>query len=418
MAKLKEKRMKKKVLALVLCLALVTALVIGLVACNPEKERKVEFQPIAKEDIKIGLICLHDDKSTYDKNFIDAMKEAVKNLGLKDSQLIIKTGIPETGECYDAAVELVESGCNIIFGDSFGHESHLMRAAEEFTNVRFFHATGTKAHTEKLGNYFNAFASIYEGRYLAGVAAGLKLAELYGNGDGSKVSAENAKIGYVGAFPYAEVKSGYTAFFLGVRSVVPAATMDVKFTGRWYDEQIEKTTAEALIKGGCKLISQHADSMGAPTACKEANIPNVTYNVSTEKECRGTYIVGSRINWAPYFEFMVNSAINNTEIPYDWTGTVDGSSVELLELGSAAAEGTQAKLDEVAKKLKDGTLNVFDTKSFTVGGKEVTTFMADVDDDGTFTADTEVIKDGVLMESKFRSAPYFTLDIDGITTLK
>ena len=194
--------------------------------------------------------------------------------------------------------------------------------------------------------------------------------------------------------------------------------MDVKFTGSWYDEQIEKTTAEALIKGGCKLISQHADSMGAPTACKEANIPNVTYNVSTEKECRGTYIVGSRINWAPYFEFMVNSAINNTEIPYDWTGTVDGGSVELLELGSAAAEGTQAKLDEVAKKLKDGTLNVFDTKSFTVGGKEVTTFMADVDDDGTFTADTEVIKDGVLMESKFRSAPYFTLDIDGITTLK
>lgn len=409
--------MKKKVLALVLCLALVTALVIGLVACNPETERKVEFQPIAKDDIKIGLICLHDDKSTYDKNFIDAMKEAVKTLGLKDSQLIIKTGIPETAECYDAAAELVEKGCNIIFGDSFGHETHLMRAAEEFTNVRFFHATGTKAHTEKLGNYFNAFASIYEGRYLAGVAAGMKLAELYGNGDGAKVSAENAKIGYVGAFPYAEVKSGYTAFFLGVRSVVPAATMDVKFTGSWYDEATEKATAEALIKGGCKLISQHADSMGAPTACKEAKIPNVTYNVSTEKDCKGTYIVGSRINWAPYFEFMVNSAINNTEIPYDWTGTVDTKSVELLELGSAAAAGTQAKLDEVAAKLKAGTLNVFDTNSFTVKGKKVESFVADVDDDGTFSADTEVIKDGVLWESKFRSAPYFTLDIDGITTL-
>lgn len=417
MAKLKEKRMKKKVLALVLCLALVTALVIGLVACNPETERKVEFQPIAKDDIKIGLICLHDDKSTYDKNFIDAMKEAVKTLGLKDSQLIIKTGIPETAECYDAAAELVEKGCNIIFGDSFGHETHLMRAAEEFTNVRFFHATGTKAHTEKLGNYFNAFASIYEGRYLAGVAAGMKLAELYGNGDGAKVSAENAKIGYVGAFPYAEVKSGYTAFFLGVRSVVPAATMDVKFTGSWYDEATEKATAEALIKGGCKLISQHADSMGAPTACKEAKIPNVTYNVSTEKDCKGTYIVGSRINWAPYFEFIVNSAINNTEIPYDWTGTVDTKSVELLELGSAAAAGTQAKLDEVAAKLKAGTLNVFDTNNFTVKGKKVESFMADVDDDGTFSADTEVIKDGILWESKFRSAPYFTLDIDGITTL-
>ncbi len=408
MAKLKEKRMKKKVLALVLCLALVTALVIGLVACNPEEETN---------GIKIGLICLHDDKSTYDKNFIDAMKEAVKNLGMKDSQLVIKTGIPEDAKCYDAAVELVEEGCDIIFGDSFGHETHLMRAAEEFPNVRFFHATGTKAHTEKLGNYFNAFASIYEGRYLAGVAAGMKLAELYGNGDGSKVSAANAKIGYVGAFPYAEVKSGYTSFFLGVRSVVPAATMDVKFTGSWYNEATEKTTAEALIEGGCKLISQHADSMGAPTACKEKGIPNVTYNVSTEKDCKGTYIVGSRINWAPYYKFIVESTINNTKIPYDWTGTVESGSVELLELGSAAAAGTKAKLDEVAAKLKAGTLNVFDTKSFTVGGKEVTSFMADVDDDGTFSADTEVIKDGVLMESKFRSAPYFTLDIDGITIL-
>ena len=178
MAKLKEKRMKKKVLALVLCLALVTALVIGLVACNPEEERVVNLKPIAKEDIKIGLICLHDEQSTYDKNFIDAMEEAVSELGLKKDQLIIKKGIPETEKCYNTAVELVEQGCNIIFADSFGHEDHIMRAAEEYTDVRFFHATGTKAHTADLGNYFNAFASIYEGRYLAGVAAGMELVRL------------------------------------------------------------------------------------------------------------------------------------------------------------------------------------------------------------------------------------------------
>ena len=415
MAKLKEKRMKKKVLALVLCLALVTALVIGLVACNPEEERVVNLKPIAKEDIKIGLICLHDEQSTYDKNFIDAMKEAVNELGLRKDQLVIKTGIPETEKCYNTAVELVEQGCNIIFADSFGHEDHIMRAAEEYTSVRFFHATGTKAHTAKLGNYFNAFASIYEGRYLAGVAAGMKLNEMIESG---KITAEQAKIGYVGAWPYAEVKSGYTSFFLGVRSIVPNATMEVKFTSSWYDEAAENTTAKALIERGCKLISQHADSMGAPNACKEKGIPNVTYNVSTENDCKDSYVIGSRINWAPYYKYIVEATIKNETIPYDWTGTLQSDSVQLLEIGKAAAAGTAEKLAEVKAALENGTLNVFDTNNFTVNGKHITSFFADVDDAGDYVPETEVVANGILKESAFRSAPYFTLDIDGITLLK
>ncbi|HAT84113.1 MAG TPA: BMP family ABC transporter substrate-binding protein [Clostridiales bacterium] len=410
--------MKKKVFALVLCLALVTALVIGLVACNPEEERVVNLQPIAKDDIKIGLICLHDEQSTYDKNFIDAMKEAVNELGLREDQLVIKTGIPENEKCYNTAVELVEQGCNIIFADSFGHEDHIMRAAEEYTSVRFFHATGTKAHTAQLGNYFNAFASIYEGRYLAGVAAGMKLVELYGDKEDGKVSDENAKIGYVGAYPYAEVKSGYTSFFLGVRSIVPNATMEVKFTSSWYDEAAENATAKSLIERGCKLISQHADSMGAPNACKEKGIPNVTYNVSTENDCEGSYVIGSRINWAPYYKYIVEATIKNETIPYDWTGTLQSGSVELLELGKAAAQGTAEKLAEVKAALQNGTLNVFDTNNFTVDGKHITSFLADVDDAGDYVPETEVVENGILKESAFRSAPYFTLDIDGITLLK
>ena len=410
--------MKKKVFALVLCLALVTALVIGLVACNPEEERVVNLQPIAKDDIKIGLICLHDEQSTYDKNFIDAMKEAVNELGLREDQLVIKTGIPENEKCYNTAVELVEQGCNIIFADSFGHEDHIMRAAEEYTSVRFFHAIGTKAHTAQLGNYFNAFASIYEGRYLAGVAAGMKLVELYGDKEDGKVSDENAKIGYVGAYPYAEVKSGYTSFFLGVRSIVPNATMEVKFTSSWYDEAAENATAKSLIERGCKLISQHADSMGAPNACKEKGIPNVTYNVSTENDCEGSYVIGSRINWAPYYKYIVEATIKNETIPYDWTGTLQSGSVELLELGKAAAQGTAEKLAEVKAALQNGTLNVFDTNNFTVDGKHITSFLADVDDAGDYVPETEVVENGILKESAFRSAPYFTLDIDGITLLK
>jgi len=409
--------MKKKVFALVLCLVMVTALVVTLVACN-EEERVVNLQAISKENIKIGLICLHDDKSTYDKNFIDAMYKAVENLGLdKEKQLVIKTNVKENQECYDAAVDLVEQGCNVIFADSFGHEDYIMKAAWEYPNVRFCHATGTKAHTSDYGNYYNAFASIYEGRYLAGVAAGMKLVSLYGDENG-KVSDENAKIGYVGAYAYAEVKSGYTSFFLGVRSIVENATMKVKFTSSWFDQPAEKAAALALIEDGCKLISQHADSMGAPTACVEKGIPNITYNISTESTCEGTYVVGSRINWAPYYEYVVNCAINNETIKYDYVGTLATGSVQLLDIGSAAAPGTEAKLNEVKAALENGSLVIFDTSKFTVNGKILTSYMADVNSDKNFEKDTQVVENGVFKESVFRSAPYFDVDIDGISELK
>ena len=277
--------MKKKILALVLIVALVASLAIALTACDPDKGEH-EFSPIAKEDIKFGLICLHDETSTYDKNFIDAATQAANEMGV---QLVIKRNVPEKGnECYEAAADLVDEGCNVIFADSFGHEGNMIEAAKEFPNVRFAHATGTRAHTENLANYSNAFASIYEGRYLAGVAAGMKLAAMYG-------ADNNKKIGYVGAYPYAEVVSGYTSFFLGVRSICPNVTMEVRYTNSWYDPVFERTAAENLIASGCVLISQHADSMGAPNACEAAGIPNVTYNISTADTCGSTYLIGSKI---------------------------------------------------------------------------------------------------------------------------
>ncbi len=364
-------------------------------------------------DVKVGFIFLHDENSTYDKNFMDAAKVACEEMGVEFAQ---KTQIPESNECYDAAVELIEvDGCNVIFADSFGHESFLMKAAEEYTDVQFCHATGTQAHTSGLDNFHNAFASIYEGRYLAGVAAGMKLNEMIEAGD---ITAEEAKMGYVGAFTFAEVISGYTSFYLGAKSVCPTVTMDVKFTGSWYDETLEKEAALALINGGCVLISQHADSMGAPTACETAGVPNVSYNGSTVAACPNTFIVSSRINWAPYFKHMIECVQTGTAIEADWTGTIETGSVVLTEVNEqAAAAGTAAKLDEVKAQLLDGSLKVFDTANFTVGGETKTSYTADVDTDDAFTPDTEVIVDGVFEESNFRSAPYFDLRIDGITLL-
>ena len=424
----------KKIVALLMALCMVFALcACGESAAPAATEAPAADAPAADAPaadapaMKVGFIFLHDENSTYDLNFMNAAKEACANLGFSEEQFIFRTNIPEGQECYDAACELADAGCTVIFADSFGHEDYMIQAAKEFPKVQFCHATGTKAHTEGLDNFHNAFASIYEGRYLAGVAAGLKLNEMI---EAGQFTADEAKIGYVGAYTYAEVVSGYTYFFLGARSVCPTATMEVTFTGSWYDETVEKEAANKLIANGCKLISQHADSMGAPTACETAGVPNVSYNGSTEAACPNTFIVSSRINWAPYYEYVINAVLAGEAVDTDWTGTLATESVLLTDVNEkAAAAGTADAIADAKAKLESGDLNVFDTATFTVSGDNlndnikvdadghVTSYMADVDTDAAYTGDTEVVENGVFQESKFRSAPYFDLKIDGITLL-
>ena len=404
----------KKFLAMLL--ALVMAL--SLVACG---EKKDDTQGNGDGDataakVKVGFITLHDENSTYDKNFIDAAKEACANLGLVENEdYFIKTNVGETEQCAEVAADLVDAGCNIIFADSFGHEPYMIQVAKENPDVQFCHSTGTRAHTEGLANYHNAFASIYEGRYLAGIAAGLKLNAMIEAGD---IKAEEAKMGYVGAFTYAEVVSGYTSFYLGAKSVCPTVTMDVTFTGSWYDETLEKEGAEKLIQGGCKLISQHADSLGAPTACENAGVPNVSYNGSTQAACPNTYIISSRINWAPYYEYAIKAVMDGTAIDADWTGTLSTNSVVLTDLNTTvAAEGTAEAIAAATEKLEKGEIHVFDCSTFTVKGETLTSYQADVNADSDNTPDTEVVHDGYFAESEKRSAPYFDLEIDGINRL-
>ena len=404
----------KKFLAMLL--ALVMAL--SLVACGEKKDPAGDDtkNPDEGSKVKVGFITLHDENSTYDKNFIDAAKEACANLGLVENEdYFIKTNVGETEQCAEVAADLVDAGCNIIFADSFGHEPYMIQVAKENPDVQFCHSTGTRAHTENLANYHNAFASIYEGRYLAGIAAGLKLNEMI---EAGKFTADEAKMGYVGAFTYAEVVSGYTSFYLGAKSVCPTVTMDVTFTGSWYDETLEKEGAEKLIQGGCKLISQHADSLGAPTACENAGVPNVSYNGSTQAACPNTYIISSRINWAPYYEYAIKAVMDGTAIDADWTGTLSTNSVVLTDLNTTvAAEGTAEAIAAATEKLEKGEIHVFDCSTFTVKGEALTSYKADVDTDDAYTPDTEVVHDGYFSESEFRSAPYFDLQIDGINLL-
>lgn len=400
--------MKKKVVSLLTVMALAIS---ALVGCGSDDGAAAGGA--ATNGLKAGFIFLHDENSTYDLNFLNAAKEACEKLNV---ECVIKTNIPEGQECYEAACELADAGCDFIFADSFGHEDYVIEAAKEYPKVQFSHATGTKAHTEKLDNYHNAFASIYDGRYLAGIAAGMKLNEMIADG---KITAEQAKIGYVGAYTYAEVISGYTSFFLGARSVCPSATMEVTFTGSWYDETAEKEGANKLIGNGCVLISQHADSMGAPTACETAGVPNVSYNGSTASACPNTFIVSSRINWAPYFEYALTSVANGTAIATDWCGSLETGSVVLTDLGAVVAEGTKEAIEAAKADLIAGKVHVFDTTTFTVDGNAVESHQADVDTDAEYTPDHEVVLDGYFHESGegFRSAPYFDLKIDGISLL-
>ncbi|MBO7431177.1 MAG: BMP family ABC transporter substrate-binding protein [Spirochaetia bacterium] len=366
-------------------------------------------------NIKIGFIFLHDPaSSTYDNNFYQAALQVQKALGLSDSQVIFKWNVEEGAPCYETACDMADAGCNIVFADSFGHETYMIQAAREYPNVQFCHATGTKSRTEGVANFHNAFASIYEGRFLAGIAAGMKINEMIAEG---KFTADKAKIGYIGAYPYAEVISGFTSFFLGARYVCPTVTMEVTYTNSWFDIAKEKTGAETLINDGCIFISQHADSEGAPKACEEKGVPNVAYNVSTINLGPNTALISSKINWAPYYEMIIKAVAKGESFATDWCGTVDTGSVELTELNEKiAAKGTKEAIEKAKADLASGKLHVYDTKSFTVGGRHLTEYLADVIDKGDFQPETNVIVDGVFVESgeQFRSAPYFDMLIDGI----
>ncbi len=390
----------KKLVSLLLALCLVLGMTVSAVA-----------EGVPANEIKVGMICIGDENEGYTANHINGLRAAMETLGISEDQVIFKYNTPETEAAYEAAIDLAEQGCDIIFGTSFGHETYLYLAAEEYPDIEFCHATGTGAMNSELENVHNYFTAIYEARYVSGVVAGLKLNQMIEEG---KITAETAKMGYVGAFPFEEVKSGYTAFFLGARSVCPSVTMEVKFTNSWGDMALEKEAAEALIAGGCVLISQHADTTGAPTACEAAGVPCVGYNISMIPAAPTQALVSAACNWGAYVTYAIQCVINGEDIARDWCyGYVDGA-VYTTELNEAAvAPGTAEKVAEVEAALKAGTLHVFDTSTFTVGGETLTTYTTAFGLEGI-----EMVSDGYFHESEVRSAPYFGIDIDGISMVE
>ena len=410
----------KKILAFLLA----TMMVVSLCACggsgnsaSESTEGGSEGKAVDAGSIKVGAIMVGDENEGYTEAHLKGVQAMKESLGLSDDQVIIKTNIGEDEGCYDAAVDLAEQGCSIVFANSFGHEDYMIQAATEYPDVQFCHATGYQASSSGLANMHNFFTNVYESRYVSGVVAGLKLNEMIKNGE---VKAEECKIGYVGAYPYAEVISGFTSFFLGVRSVCESATMEVKYTNSWASMDLEKECAKQLIADGCVLISQHADTTGAPSSCEAAKVPCVGYNIDMIPTAPNYALTSASNDWAPYYTFAVKSIIDGETIPADWAQGYSDDAVRITPINEAAcAEGTAEKVAEVEAAIKDGSLKVFDTSTFTVGGKTLEELVEAKDE--TATSLSSQISDGYFHESDvaggFNSAPAFTFIIDGITSV-
>ena len=404
----------------IIAVALVLALALSLAACTGTTGGDKESA------LKIGVILVHDENTGYDEAHINGIKKAAENCGISADQIVWRYNVSEDEKCYDTAMDLVEQGCNYIFSDSYGHQDFMQQAASECPEVVFVSMTGDKAALSGLENFKNAFCHTFESRYVSGVVAGMKLAELVTDGkvaDANKNADGTIKIGYVGAFPYAEVVSGYTAFYLGVKSVVENVQMDVTYTNSWYDPTAEAEAANSLMSRGCIIISQHADSTGAPSACEDAlmnkgtTVYCVGYNVDMLSVAPNAALTSAQNDWSIFYTYAFKCAQNGEAIVTDWAeGYATGANM-ISALGQSCAQGTAEKVAEIEAAIKDGSLNIFDCSTFTVGGQTVTSYLA-IDTDGDWAGDTgEAIENGVFFESKLRSAPYFGLRIDGITEL-
>lgn len=388
----------------------------------------------AASDLKVGVITIGDETEGYTAAHINGIKAAAQKLGMSDSQIVWKYKVPEGAECSDAAEDLVGQGCNLVVSNSYGHQTYIVEEAEKYPDVTFVSMTGDFAALTGLDNFKNAFTNVYESRYVAGVVAGMKLQELVESGTLTPETQPNSftadgkvKIGYVGAYNYAEVVSGYTAFFLGVQSVYPNVAMEVMYTNSWFDIDKEGAAAEALIANGSVIIGQHADSTGAPAATqKQKDAGKICYSVGYNIDMLATAPTAALTSatnvWKVYYKELFEGAQAGS-IPQDWCKGYEDGAVAITDLGPECADGTAEKVAEVEAALKDGSLHVFDTSKFTVGGETVTTAPVDLTyyDYSTgspvavYQGETkEAISDGYFHEGELRAAPTFSLRIDGI----
>ena len=426
----------KKLIALLLAIVMVFA----LVACAASdetaatdetvsdatvSEEGTEVIPEGNTDIKVGVVLVGDENEGYTLAHILGIRNALENLGLNEEDNVVwKYVVPENEECKNAIEDCIDQGCSVVFTNSYGHQDYAKLCAEQYPDIQIVSMTGDTAKASGLENFHNAFTKIYEARYVAGVVAGMKIAELVENGELTDANYEDGKVlvGYVGAFPYAEVISGFSAFFLGIKSVYPEVAMKVLYTSSWFDITAEKAAAEQLVGMGCCIIGQHADSTGAPSACEAAwnagtVVYSVGYNIDMLNAAPNAALVSPTNEWGVYYTYAIGQMMKGEAIETNWAEGFDADAVKVTTLGPNCAEGTAEKVEETVAALKDGSLQVFAQENLIVNGAALeSAFATDTDGDWVNDAD-EAIFDGYYHESYFQSAPAFNIILDDITAL-
>ena len=345
----------------------------------------------------------------------DAAKEQLAAKGI-DIEWVYTYNHPAGDPVAVDCEELADAGCVAVFCNSYGQEDAMLTVAGDYPDTVFAGLTNEGSMRDSLDNTVNAFPNIFEGRYLEGVIAGCKLQQMVDEGE---IAPEEAVIGYVGAYTFAEVISGYTSFYLGAKSVCPSATMKVEFIGSWGDPTMEANTAQDLIDKGCVLISQHSDSTTPATTAQSNGVYHVGYNISMIDVAPDSSLSSSRIDWTNYFVYVIETAVNGGTVDPDYTGHgLKDGDVALCELNEAiAAPGTEETVQAAKAAIEAGELHVFDTSKFTVGGQEATSALVDMTGDFVGDEGYDAIFDGYYHESYFKSAPAFDLRIDGIELL-
>ena len=447
----------KKVVIAVIAVILAIGCIACFTACNKGDQKvddgdgvtmatKVNYDPdysvltdaLSGKTLNLGVIWVGDSTEGYTEAHIEGLNKAIDNVRSKGAtvNLTTKEKIGEDAVCYNTAKALADAGNTLIISNSYGHQDHMKKAASEYSNVTFVAMTGDFASISGCSNLKNAFNDVYQSRYVSGVVAGYKLKQLVDDGllTDKNYDGSNIKIGYVGAFPYAEVVSGYTAFYLGIKSIVPNVVMDVKYTSSWFDFDKEYQTAKSFIADGCIIIGQHADSEGAPTACEEAymkgtRVYSVGYNVDMLSAAPHAALTSSTNDWSVYYTYCLTKALLGEDIAQNWAEGYNKGAVAITPInGTVFKTDISASVKAVVDGIHNGTVKVFDINTFTVGGEKKTSYDAGLSYMDfsknppevvyAWTGSSQVIKNGEFVESdadNFRSAPYFDLRIDGIT---
>lgn len=366
-----------------------------------------------KKSLVIGFVFDGDESTPYTSNFIQAQKQMEKEFGDKVKFYSVQN-VPETDGSL-AINELLNHSCNLIFTASYGYQIDAKNYAAKYPEIQFCQATGNNANLSPvLKNYHTFMGEIYQGRYVAGIAAGMKLKQLIDEGT---ITPEQAKIGYVGAYPYPEVISGYTAFLLGILSIVPEARMEVKYTNSWNNFALEEQYALEMIDDGCIIISQHSDTIGPAIACEQKSNDHIVYHVGYNQSmidvAPTTSLISTRINWEPYIRGAITACMQDQQIEKVVKGHVHGNDVgagfesdwvQIIEINSfLLPPGTEEKINEQIQLLKKNKIQVFKGDYLGINPK--------------YDYDTFDLNEGY-DENKYRSAPTFYYLLDGYITIK